>query len=156
MTATPTNADIARDVMATAPAASLATLSLELMPFNSLVAVSFTAEGKPLLLLSNLAVHSRNLNADSRASLLLVAPGGETGDPLAGARLTLTGHILRVDRNDAREQAFLSRNPAAAIYVGFADFAFYEMEIAAAHLVAGFGRITEVPPKELLQLIETP
>ena len=62
-------------------------------PFASLVTVATAPGGEPILLLSRLAVHTQNLDRDRRASLLLVEPGGEGGDPLAGARLTLVGKV---------------------------------------------------------------
>jgi putative heme iron utilization protein len=81
--------------------------------------------------------------------LLLVAPGGETGDPLAGARLTLTGTII-ADANESHRRRFLARHPAAAGYAGFRDFGFYRVVVENAHLVAGFGRIVDLSAHELL------
>ena len=133
--------EAARAVLRAARVASLATLSGKGHPFASLVTLATMPDLSPVLWLSDLAVHSRNLAGDRRASLLVVAPGGEGGDPLAGARVTLTGTIARSD------------DPAAARRFGalqrgsrpdFADFRAYRMDIAAAHLVAGFGRIVAI------------
>ncbi|MEJ0096781.1 MAG: pyridoxamine 5'-phosphate oxidase family protein [Bauldia sp.] len=95
----------------------LATLSADGAPFASLVQVATTAEGEPILLLSALAVHTRNLARDPRASLLLVAPGGEGGDPLAGARLSVSGTI-GVDADAASRQRFLARHGEAETHAG--------------------------------------
>ena len=91
-------ASTAKHVLRLAATASLGTLDAERRSFRtSLVTVATTPAGEPILLLSDLAAHTRNLKRDPRASLLLVAPGGEGGDPLAGARLTLTGTLARDD-----------------------------------------------------------
>jgi putative heme iron utilization protein len=128
---------------------TLATLAPGGGPLATLVTVATTHSGEPILLLSALALHTRNLAADKRASLLLVAPGGETGDPLAGARLTLAGTVTR-DDDPILRQRFLARHAEASGYAGFADFALYRFTIEAGHLVAGFGRIVALSPTELL------
>ncbi len=139
----------ARQVLRLAATGSLATLTEAGAPFASLVTVATTAEGEPILLLSTLAVHTRNLQRDPRASLLLVGPGGETGDPLAGARLTLTGSVA-LDREGATRRRFLARHPEASGYADFADFSFHRLAVAGAHLVAGFGRIVDLSRDDLL------
>ena len=118
----------ARHVLRLAATASLGTLDDDGAPFTSLVTVATTAAGEPILLLSDLALHTRNLKRDKRASLLLVAPGGEGGDPLAGARLTLTGTLAR-DDDPALRRRFLARHEEAAGYAGFADFGFYRLTV---------------------------
>lgn len=128
---------------------SLATLSDDGAPFASLVAVATTDIGEPILLLSNLAVHTRNLKRDPRASLLVV-DGNENSDPVAGARLTLTGAVIR-DNDLVLRQRFLTHHPEAAGYADFADFGFYRFELARGHLVAGFGRIVELDRSDLLE-----
>jgi putative heme iron utilization protein len=141
--------DAARQVLRLAATGSLATLAGDGSPFASLVTVATSAAGEPTLLLSGLAVHTRNLVRDGRASLLLVAPGGEGGDPLAGARLTVSGTVAR-DDDPALRRRFLARHEEAAGYADFGDFAFYRLSVAAAHLVAGFGRIHSLTAAELL------
>lgn len=139
----------ARKVVRVAPTGALATLADSGGPFASLVTVATSAGGEPVLLLSHLAVHSGNLAQDSRASLLLVAPGGEQGDPLAGARLTVTGAVLRDDEPELRRR-FLARHEEAGGYADFPDFAVYRLAVASAHLVAGFGRIHTLSAADLL------
>jgi len=102
-----------------------------------------------VLLLSDLALHTKNLKRDPRASILLVAPGGEGGDPLAGARLTLMGALARDDDSTLRRR-FLARHAEAAGYAGFADFGFYRLAVEAGHLVAGFGRIVALTRADIL------
>ncbi len=141
-------ATVAKRVLRLASAGSLGTLAEDGGPFASLVTVAATPGGAPILLLSDLALHTQNLKRDSRASLLLVAPGGEGGDPLAGARLTLAG-TMAVDADPTLRRRFLAVHPEAEGYAAFADFGFYRMTVRGGHLVAGFGRIVGLSPEAL-------
>ena len=116
-------------------------------PYASLVATACDLDATPLLLLSDLATHTRNLLTDPRVSLLFEGTVG-LGDPLAGPRLTVVGRAERSD--DARLAArFAARHPASAAYAGFADFHLYRVIIERGHLVAGFGRIAWLDAAEL-------
>lgn len=108
-------------------------------PYASLVPVATNHDGAPIILISDLADHTKNIREDDRVSLLLNGSEGHD-DPLAGARLTLQGKLGRKDDAELRRR-YLARHPAAALYADFNDFGFYLMEIEKAHLVAGFGRI---------------
>ncbi|WAC27837.1 HugZ family protein [Ancylobacter sp. SL191] len=130
---------------------ALATLDAEGGPYASLVQVATLPDGTPILLLSTLARHTRNILADSRVSLLI--DERRSGDELQGARAGLMGCAVRLSEADEIEMArrrFLARHPDAAMFVGFADFAFYRVEVTSAHLVAGFGRITDVSRDDLI------
>jgi heme oxygenase (biliverdin-IX-beta and delta-forming) len=116
-------------------------------PYCSLVNVATAADGAPLLLLSTLALHTKNILADPRASLML--DERKEGDPLEGARVMLMGTLAATSEAGARA-AYLRRHPAAEMYAGFADFALYRMMIGRAHLVAGFGRIVDLAAKDIL------
>jgi putative heme iron utilization protein len=139
----------ARRVLRLAPTGGLATLNADGSPFASLVTTATTMEGEPLVLLSDIAVHTRNLKRDPRVSILLVAPGGENGDPLAGARLSVTGTIAE-DTDAGHRRRFLARHAEASGYSTFRDFHLYRIRVAGSHLVAGFGRIVDLPPADLL------
>lgn len=143
------SAATAKHVLRLAATASLGTLDADSGPFVSLVTVATMPADEPILLLSDLAAHTRNLKRDPRASLLLVAPGGEGGDPLAGARLTLTGTLVRDDDPTVRRR-FLARHEEAAAYADFADFGFYRFAAMAGHLVASFGRIVDLAAGDIL------
>jgi heme iron utilization protein len=126
--------------------AALAT-NLDGRPFASLVITACDSDGSPLLLLSDLAQHTKNLIADPMVSLLF-EDTGEHPDPLAGPRLTLLGRAELFD--DPRAAArFAARHPASAQYAGFGDFHLYRVTIERGHLVAGFGRIAWVEAEEL-------
>jgi putative heme iron utilization protein len=116
-------------------------------PYCSLVNVATAADGTPLLLISALAVHTRNLRADPRVSLML--DERRPGDPLQGARVMLMGRAVQTDDSEARRR-YLARQPEAEMFAGFRDFAFYRVALTHAHLVAGFGRIVDLAPADIL------
>ena len=95
----------------------------------------------PLLLISQLALHTKNILADARVSLML--DERKEGDPLQGARVMLMGTAAQTDSADARRR-YLAHQPEAEMFAGFGDFAFYEIKLKGAHLVAGFGRIVDL------------
>ena len=116
-------------------------------PYCSLVNVATAADGAPLLLLSKLALHTKNILADNRISLML--DERKEGDPLEGARVMLMG-TTAADGDAQARTAYLRRHPEAEMFAGFADFAFYRMDIKRAHLVAGFGRIVDLTARDIL------
>jgi putative heme iron utilization protein len=116
-------------------------------PYCSLVNVATTAAGAPILLISQLAVHTKNILADRRVSLML--DERKPGDPLEGARVMLMGTAAVTEDPEARRR-YLVRHPDAEMYAGFKDFAFYEITLKGAHLVAGFGRIVDIAAVDLL------
>jgi putative heme iron utilization protein len=116
-------------------------------PYASLVLSATTQDGWPLLLLSDLAEHSKNIQADPRVSLLFDGTAG-LESPLTGPRLSLLGHA-RESGAEAERARFLARHPSAALYAGMKDFRLYRVEPARGHLVAGFGRIHWLAAREL-------
>ena len=145
----------ARRLLRTIRAGALATLSLQGgFPFASLVTVATDHDGAPILLMSGLSAHTRNLTADPRASILLSATG--KGDPLAHPRLTVTGRVRRSDPGPERERLrarFLARHPKAALYADFGDFAFWRLELESAHLNGGFAKAADYAGADMLTAI---
>jgi putative heme iron utilization protein len=137
----------------TALKGALATLDRETgHPYASLILVATEPDGTPVFLISRLALHTRNLEKDPRASVLIDGTDG-LGDPLTGGRLTLRGHA-RPSTSPTARRRFLARHPSAEGYAGFADFSMYALEIAGGHYVGGFGRIVDLPAAALLTTIE--
>src|SRR5256886_12605804 len=95
--------------------------------------------GRPLVLISSMAMHTQNLQADPRASLLVTQPGW-SGDPLAAARLTLMGegHVVPAEETKTARGAYLARHERAAYWVDFEDFAFWRLEVVDLYFVGGF------------------
>jgi heme iron utilization protein len=140
-------AGFARKLLRSRDRGALAT-SLCGAPYASLVLVAADLDASPLLLLSDLAQHSRNIAYEPRVSLLFDATEGHP-DPLAGPRLTVLGRAKAVD--DGRLLGrFTARHPSASLYAGFADFRLYRVAVDRAHLVAGFSRIEWIEASELL------
>jgi len=108
------------------------------VPYASLVTVTTDLEGAPLLLLSRLADHTRNLDADPRLSLLFDGTEG-FANPQQGPRVTLQGRAERSD-DPALKARFLARHPAAKLYADFTDFGMFRVEVERIHWVGGFGR----------------
>jgi heme iron utilization protein len=153
MTASSAPAPAARRLLRAVDRATLAT-SCDGWPYASLVLVAVDHDATPILLISDLARHTLNLKAEPRVSLLFDGTGG-LDDPLTGARATVLGRAERVGRESADAvrlaARYCARHPSASLYAGFGDFAFYRVDVARAHLVAGFGRIHWVEAAELLR-----
>lgn len=116
-------------------------------PYCSLVNVATDFDGSPILLISQLAIHTKNILADARVSLML--DERKEGDPLQGARVMLMGRAEQTDDPHIRRR-YLARQPEAEMFADFADFAFYRIALTSAHLVAGFGRIVDLKPQDIL------
>ena len=120
-------------------------------PYCSLVNVASHPDGSPILLISRLAVHTRNILADSRVSLMLDERA--EGDPLEGARIMLAGRAEEAVRSDDAtilRRRYLNAHPSAEAFVDFKDFSFFRIRPSGTHLVAGFGRIVDLKPEQFL------
>lgn len=137
----PTFAERARTLAHLGRTGTLATASRRHAghPFASVMPYALDAEGRPLFLISAMAMHTQNLEADRRASLLIAQPDW-SGDPLAAARLTLLGDAHRLTTAEASEAraAYLARHPRASYWVDFDDFAFWRLEPLHVYFVGGF------------------
>src|SRR5215813_2598151 len=132
---TPTHAERARTLVAQISTGTLCTLAHEPdgYPYGSFVTVAFD-EGNPVFLISRLAEHTKNLERDPRASLLVAESGAD--DPLANGRVTMLGPCTRVERDGGRARAaFLAVHPNAAYYADFGDFAFWKLRVTAIRYI---------------------
>lgn len=116
-------------------------------PYASLVLVAVDQDLSPILLLSDLAEHSKAIAADPRVSLLFDGTAG-LDRPLTGPRVTLLGRAAPSD-DGALRRRFLARHPDAAMYASFGDFRIYRVTIERVHLVGGFGKIRWLDTAEL-------
>ncbi len=119
-------------------------------PYCSLANVASFADGSPILLISRLAVHTKNILDDSRVSLMLDERAD--GDPLEGARIMLAGKAEEASGDDVAVlcRRYLNAHPSAEAFVDFKDFSFFRIKPAGLHLVAGFGRIIDLKPGQFM------
>ena len=119
-------------------------------PYCSLVNVASHSDASPILLISRLALHTKNILGDSRVSLMLDERAA--GDPLEGARIMLAGRAEEAAGDDGEilRRRYLNAHPSAEAFVDFKDFSFFRIAPSGAHLVAGFGRIIDLKPEQFL------
>ena len=119
-------------------------------PYCSLVNVASHPDGSPILLISRLALHTRNLLGDARLSLMLDERA--EGDPLEGSRIMLAGQAEQASGDDVAilRRRYLNAHPSSEVFVNFKDFSFFRIRPTDAHLVAGFGRIVDLKPEQFL------
>src|SRR6267154_5742112 len=142
---------VARSLLRRSRQGGLATLMMASGdPYCSLVNVASHADGSPILLISRLALHTRNILGDSRVSLMLDERA--EGDPLEGSRIMLAGRAEEASTDDLEilRRRYLNAHPSAEAFVNFKDFSFFRIRPSAAHLVAGFGRIVDLNPAQFL------
>jgi heme iron utilization protein len=144
-------ARLARSLLRRSRQGALATLMADSGdPYCSLVNVASHADGSPILLISRLALHTKNILADHRVSLMLDERA--EGDPLEGSRIMLAGWAEQTgaDGLPVLRRRYLNAHPSAEAFVNFEDFSFFRIRPSGAHLVAGFGRIVDLKPEQLL------
>jgi putative heme iron utilization protein len=144
----PTHAERVRTLLAGAGRGSLSTIALDPAgyPFGSVVSFGLDGQGRPSFFVSTLAEHTRNLQADPRASLLVAEEVPDGSDPLAAGRVTLLGDVTEVvdagERAEART-GYLAANPEA-FYVDYGDFRCLRLNVRSVRYVGGFGRMSWV------------
>jgi heme iron utilization protein len=138
----PTFAERARTLMYLGRIGSLSTLSRKQpgFPFGSVMPYGLDDRGRPIFLISTMAMHTQNLQADSRGSLL-VTQEDTGGDPLGASRVTLVGNVLQIPQPELAEarRLYLARYANSKYWVDFEDFSFYRMEVVDVYYVGGFG-----------------
>jgi putative heme iron utilization protein len=138
----PTHAERTRTLLHLNSLATLSTLSRKQpgFPFGSLMPYALDSAGRPIFLISNMAMHTQNIKADSRASLFITQPSAD-GDPLGAARATLVGNILPVpeDEKPSVRELYLARHENSRYWVDFTDFSFFRMDLLDVYYVGGFG-----------------
>jgi len=138
----PSFAERARTLMYLGRVGSLSTLSRKQpgFPFGSVMPYGLDDHGRPIFLISTMAMHTQNLQADPRASLL-VTQADTDGDPLGASRVTLVGNVLRLSEPAVAEarNLYLARYANSRYWVDFEDFSFYQMDVVDVYYVGGFG-----------------
>jgi putative heme iron utilization protein len=138
----PSYAERARTLMYLSRIGSLSTLSRKQpgFPFGSVMPYGLDERGRPIFLISTMAMHTQNLHADPRASLL-VTQDDAGGDPLGASRVTLVGSVLLIPEAEvaAARELYLARYANSRYWVDFEDFSFYRMDVLDVYYVGGFG-----------------
>jgi heme oxygenase (biliverdin-IX-beta and delta-forming) len=138
----PSFAERARTLMHVGRIGSLSTLSRKQpgFPFGSVMPYGLDDRGRPIFLISTMAMHTHNLQADPRASLLVTQPDA-SGDPLGASRVTLLGNVVPVPDGQVGEarKLYLERYANSRYWVDFEDFSFYRLEVVDIYYVGGFG-----------------
>jgi putative heme iron utilization protein len=138
----PSYAERARTLLHLGRVGSLSTLSRKRpgFPFGSLMPFALDGEGRPIFLISTMAMHTQNLQQDGRASLLVTQPEA-SGDPLGAARVTLVGNVSLIAEGEVGEarRLYLERHENSKYWVDFDDFAFFAMDVVDVYYVGGFG-----------------
>lgn len=137
----PTYAERARTLLEHESLGMLSTQSVKHAgwPFGSVMPYALGADGAPLFLISGMAIHTQNVLADPRASLL-VMQSGSGSDPLGLARATLLGTVSRIDHvPDELRQLYLARHPNARHWIDYSDFGFFRLDVTEIYFVGGFG-----------------
>src|SRR5579863_3102073 len=137
-----TFAERARTLVYLGRVGSLSTMSRKQpgFPFGSVMPYGLDDLGHPVFLIGAMAMHTQNLQADARASLLVTQEDSE-GDPLGTARVTLVGNVHRVPDTDLAEvrRRYLERHANSKYWVDFEDFSFYRLDVVDVYYVGGFG-----------------
>jgi putative heme iron utilization protein len=140
--AEPTYAERARTLVYLGRIGSLSTLSRKQpgFPFGSVMPYGLDGQGRPVFLISTMAMHTQNVQADPRSSLLVTQPDA-SGDPLGASRVTLLGNVLPVPKPEVAEarELYLARYVNSKYWVDFEDFSFYRMDVVDVYYVGGFG-----------------
>ena len=150
----PSFAERARTLMQLARIGSLSTQSRKQpgFPFGSLMPYALDAQGRPIFLISTMAMHTQNLQADPRASLFVTEPDA-SGDPLGSSRVTLVGSVIQITEPElaAARTSYLTGYPDSKYWVDFDDFVFYRMDVLDVYYVGGFGVMGWVAASEYSQ-----
>jgi heme iron utilization protein len=138
----PSFAERARTLVHLGKIGSLSTISRKQagFPFGSVMPYGLDERGRPIFLISTMAMHTQNLQANPQASLLVTQTDGD-GDPLGASRVTLVGNALPVPAAEIAEarRLYLDRYANSKYWVDFEDFSFYRLEVVDVYYVGGFG-----------------
>ncbi len=135
-----TDAALALDLIRTARTGTLCVVDTEGAPYGALVNVGHNQDAQPVLLISELARHTKALRINPKASLAITGPIPVEGDPLTGLRVTLAGEMREIKSADVAAR-YVAEHPYAEVYANFGDFSFWTLHVTKIYAIGGFGRI---------------
>ncbi|MDP6329032.1 MAG: DUF2470 domain-containing protein [Candidatus Thalassarchaeaceae archaeon] len=155
--ATSSHAEQAITLASTMSSGTLSTISVKSSghPYGSFVTY-IIYRNNPIFLISDLAEHTKNLESDSKASLMISEIG--EGNPLALGRLTLVGECKKMPREsfDLMKEKFVEKHPSSSYYVDYTDFSFFELKVASIRYIGGFGRMSWIDEGEWIDVKPDP
>ncbi|HBV24590.1 MAG TPA: hypothetical protein DEB44_01525 [Acidimicrobiaceae bacterium] len=140
----PSDAELSRTLLSSNDSGVLSTLTEDGYPYGSLVSYVPDLDGNLLLLISDLAEHTKNARSDSRSSFLVSNATSQDADPLTGPRLTLVGSIALAESPDKSAELYLAQHPYASAYAHFKDFNYWKLSVSDCRFVGGFGHMSWV------------
>lgn len=138
------------DAMSRNKNAAFSTINAQSKPYSSVVGYALDSKGIPFLFISDLAVHTDNVNTNPNVSLM-VSETVKRGNNFDNLRVTFSGKMKKVeDEKTIKElrEVYLKKHPDAAVFIDFGDFNYYTLEVETINFVGGFGEIGELTPKE--------
>lgn len=155
----PSHAERIRTLISLTSIGTLSTISRKHpgFPFGSLMPFALDPAGRPLFLISNMAMHTQNLKAEPRCSLF-IGQANADGDPLGSARSTLIGLAESVPASelDSVREAYLARHENSRYWVDFADFSFFRLQPVDLYYVGGFGVMGWVDARDYQDAVPDP
>lgn len=138
----------ARNLLASSEHGILSTLSVYLggFPFGSVVNHCLDQEGRPMVLISTIAQHTKNVQSDDRVSLTITENGG--GNVQAESRITIAGHLVKAEDQKKALQRYQRYFPESITYLEFHDFEVFVLKPSAVRYIGGFGQIHWIEPSE--------
>ena len=152
----PSDAELSRSLIASSTTGVLSTLTSEGYPYGSLVSHIVDDHGNPVILISDLAEHTKNARLDKRTSILVDTSHVVEGDPLVDARLTLIGQMQLLKASDGLEAEYLAKHPYAADYVNYKDFNYWKLTVERCRFVGGFGHMSWITVEDYAGAEEDP
>ena len=144
----PSDAELARTLVAEGGRATLGTLTERGYPYGTAVSYAVDDDGAPLILVSELAEHTANARRDPRTSLLVASEAPAAADPLSTSRLTLVGRLELLGDPGSNRDRYLEVHPYAASYADFTDFGFWRLGVEECRFIGGFGHMSWVDAGE--------
>lgn len=148
----------ARTLAAAVNSGSLASLSEDGTPWASIVTFGVTGAGEPVLVVSTMAEHGRNLAREPRCSIAAAEPVADGDDPLDRGRITLAGRVIVPEGDEAEDalEAHATHYPFARAYAAYADFTTYVLRVERVRWVGGFARMSTVTAADYAAAVVDP
>lgn len=151
-----TNNDVDKALIDLVKGGTIVTLSSNYLgtPFGTPAPYAIDSEGRPVLFLSDLAIHTKNIRKNPKCSIMVLKEDKE--DPFNSARVTFIGKMVKVNDKERAEykKLFIGKQKTAEWFSDLEDFNYYRLEIESIFYVGGFGDIQWIEPKDYVKGIK--